>query len=86
MSLSDQALVDRFLDMMAAEAGASRNTIDAYQNDLAAAAAALPGGLGEATMEQLTALAPLWSGLAASACCNCEVRKMRSWRSVRICN
>jgi integrase/recombinase XerD len=62
----DRALVDRFLDMMAAEAGASRNTIAAYRNDLAAAAAALPDGLGEASMEQLTALAPLWSDLAAS--------------------
>ena len=66
MTGDDSALVDRFLDMMAAEAGASRNTIAAYRNDLAAAAGALPGGLGEATMEQLTALAPLWSDLAAS--------------------
>jgi integrase/recombinase XerD len=62
----DRALVDRFLDMMAAEAGASRNTIAAYRNDLTAAATALPQGLGEATMEQLTALAPRWSDLAAS--------------------
>jgi integrase/recombinase XerD len=62
----DRALVDRFLDMMAAEAGASRNTIAAYLNDLSAAAAALPGGLGEASMEELTALAPRWSDLAAS--------------------
>jgi integrase/recombinase XerD len=62
----DSALVDRFLDMMAAEAGAARNTIAAYRNDLAAAAATLPGGLGEATMEDLTALAPQWSAVAAS--------------------
>ena len=66
MNADDSALVDRFLDMMAAEAGASRNTISAYRNDLAAAASALPGGLGDATMEQLTELAPLWSDLAAS--------------------
>jgi integrase/recombinase XerD len=62
----DLALVDRFLDMMAAEAGASRNTLAAYRNDLTAAAGALPSGLGEATMEQLTALAPAWSELASS--------------------
>ena len=66
MNEGDRALVDRFLDMMAAEAGASRNTLAAYRNDLAAAAATLPGGLGEATMEDLSALAPSWSELAAS--------------------
>ena len=66
MTGDDRALVDRFLDMMAAEAGASRNTIAAYRNDLAAAAASLPDGLGEASMEQLTGLAPLWADLAAS--------------------
>jgi integrase/recombinase XerD len=62
----DRALVDRFLDMMAAEGGAARNTIAAYRNDLAAAAAAIPSGLGDATMEQLAALAPRWSDVAAS--------------------
>ena len=66
MTEDDRALVDRFLDMMSAEAGASRNTIAAYRNDLAAAAVALPAGLGEASMEQLTALAPQWADLAAS--------------------
>ena len=34
MNLDDRALVDRFLDMMAAEAGASRNTLTAYRTDL----------------------------------------------------
>ena len=34
MTVEDRALVDRFLDMMAAEAGASRNTLAAYRNDL----------------------------------------------------
>lgn len=66
MTGDDRALVDRFLDMMAAEAGASRNTIAAYRNDLTAAAAALPSGLGAATIEDLTALAPRWSDVAAS--------------------
>jgi integrase/recombinase XerD len=62
----DRALVDRFLDMMAAEAGASRNTIAAYRNDLSAAAVALPNRLGEATLEDIMALAPRWSDIAAS--------------------
>lgn len=66
MTDDDRALVDRFLDMMSAEAGASRHTITAYRNDLAAAAAALSGGLGVASIEELTALAPRWSDLAAS--------------------
>ena len=66
MSPDDRALVDRFLDMMAAEAGASRNTIAAYRSDLEAASAALPGGLGEAGLDDLSGLAPKWSDLAGS--------------------
>ena len=38
VSPEDAALVDRFLDMMAAEAGASRHTLAAYRNDLERAA------------------------------------------------
>ena len=41
MTQADRALVDRFLDMMAAEMGAARNTLAAYRSDLAAAAADL---------------------------------------------
>ena len=66
MNADDRALVDRFLDMMAAEAGASRNTLNAYRNDLEAAAGALPQGLGEASLDDLGGLAPHWSDLAAS--------------------
>ena len=66
MTLEDRALVDRFLDMMAAEAGASRNTLAAYRSDLEATAAALPNGLDKATMEDLGGLAPRWADLAAS--------------------
>ena len=66
MTSEDRALVDRFLDMMAAETGASRNTIAAYRNDLMVAVRVLPRGLGEATIEDLTALAPRWSDVASS--------------------
>ena len=65
MSGEDAALIDRFLDMLASEAGASRHTLSAYRSDLAAARAIVPL-LGEASMEQLGALAPAWSALAAS--------------------
>ena len=65
MTPADRALVDRFLDMLAAEAGAARNTLLAYRADLEAAAAVLPE-VGEATVEQLGSLGGRWSGLATS--------------------
>lgn len=65
MTQGDAALVDRFLDMLASEAGASRHTLSAYRGDLTAAAGLVPT-LGEASMEQLGKLAPAWSDLAAS--------------------
>ena len=65
MTQGDAALVDRFLDMLASEAGASRHTLSAYRSDLTAAAGLVPA-LGEASMEQLGKLAPAWSDLAAS--------------------
>jgi len=66
MSLSDQALVDRFLDMLAAEAGASPNTLAAYRSDLASAARDLGSELGNADRDGLAKLGGKWSGLAAS--------------------
>lgn len=63
---SDQALVDRFLDMLAVEAGASPNTIAAYRNDLEKSAADLGCPLGSAGREALATLGQRWSGLAAS--------------------
>ena len=65
MTGGDLALVDRFLDMLASEAGASPHTLSAYRSDLAAAAAILPN-LGEASMEQLGTLAPAWSELSGA--------------------
>ena len=47
MTPDDRALVDRFLDMMAAEAGSSRHTIAAYRNDLYRTAEVV-GSLGSA--------------------------------------
>jgi integrase/recombinase XerD len=64
--VSDLALVDRFLDMMAAEAGASPNTLAAYRSDLEKAAGDLGSDLGSASREALSTLGQKWAGLAAS--------------------
>jgi integrase/recombinase XerD len=61
----DRALVDRFLDMMAAEAGSSRHTLAAYCNDLERAAEALPS-LAEATPDEVSRLGAQWAELAPS--------------------
>ncbi len=66
MTFEDRALVDRFLDMMAAEAGASRNTLTAYRTDLERAAESLDGNLGNAAKEAISKLGGLWSDLAPS--------------------
>jgi integrase/recombinase XerD len=62
----DRALVDRFLDMMAAEAGASPNTLAAYRNDLARSAEALGGELGGADSSAVSRLGEEWRDLAPS--------------------
>ena len=65
MTPDDRALVDRFLDMMAAEAGSSRHTLDAYRNDLARTAESI-GSLGSATSDDLSRLGAQWAELAPS--------------------
>jgi integrase/recombinase XerD len=66
MDSSDRALVDRFLDMLAAEAGASPNTLAAYRNDLQKAEQDLRTDLGSADRDALGNLGQKWAGLAAS--------------------
>jgi len=61
----DRALVDRFLDMMAAEAGSSRHTLAAYRNDLDRASETV-GALGSATTDDLSRLGADWGELAPS--------------------
>ena len=65
MTDADRALVDRFCDMMAAEAGAARNTLLAYRHDLEAAAEVVLS-LEKAGIEELRKLGEAWSGLAPS--------------------
>ena len=63
MTPDDRALVDRFLDMMAAEAGSSSNTLAAYRNDFERSAESL-GSLGQATADDLSRLGAEWGALA----------------------
>ena len=65
MIADDRALVDRFLDMMAAEAGASNHTLAAYRNDLDRTAETL-GCLGSASTSDLSKLGAGWADLAPS--------------------
>ena len=67
MSESDAARIDRFLEMMAAERGASPNTLAAYRRDLEQASDALRGALGTADAAALRTLMADYAPLAASS-------------------
>jgi integrase/recombinase XerD len=60
----DARAIERFLEAMAAEAGASRNTLLAYGTDLRGASALLEGRLAGADGEALATLAEAWQALA----------------------
>lgn len=60
----DRALIERFLEMMRAEAGAAANTIAAYGTDLRLASEALGGKLGTAGRPELEKLGGEWQALA----------------------
>ena len=63
MTPDDRALVDRFLDMMAAEAGSSPHTLAAYRNDLERTAETV-GSLGSASADDLSRLGSEWRELS----------------------
>lgn len=65
--MSDAALIGRFLEMMAAERGASRNTLAAYRRDLEQAAELVRGSLAAADTAALRALMAEYRNLAASS-------------------
>ena len=65
--MNDAALIDRFLEMLAAEAGAARNTLAAYRSDLQLASSVLAGGLSAADAAALQRLADGWADLARSS-------------------
>jgi integrase/recombinase XerD len=62
---SDEALVDLFLDMLAAERGAGKNTLDAYRNDLADLRAHLAAEGRSIASADTDALRGFLGGLAA---------------------
>jgi integrase/recombinase XerD len=59
-ALDDRNSIAAFLEMMAAEAGAARNTLLAYERDLRGASELLGGGLAGARAEALHKLAEAW--------------------------
>ena len=63
----DGALIGRFLEMLAAEAGAARNTLMAYGSDLRAVSLELQGGLSGATSDDLARVGESWMALARSS-------------------
>ena len=60
---SDPQLIAAFLEMMAAEAGAARNTLLAYRRDLDGASNLLDGRLAAASPDRLARLAEAWMPL-----------------------
>ncbi len=65
--MSDAVSIDRFLEMMAAERGASRNTLVAYRRDLEQAAELTRGALADADAAALRKLMADYQSLAASS-------------------
>ncbi len=60
----DMGLIDRFLEMMAAERGVAANTLSAYRSDLCAASKMLKYQLGKADADTVATLSEKWSGLS----------------------
>jgi integrase/recombinase XerD len=63
----DQGLIDRFLEMMAAEAGAAPNSLSAYKSDLVASSRVLNGNLAAADVASLQTLTAQWQTLARAS-------------------
>lgn len=59
----DRQLIASFLEMMAAEAGAARNTLLAYERDLRGASELMGGELAAAPAEKLKGLGEAWMPL-----------------------
>lgn len=64
---ADAGLIDRFLEMLAAERGVAGNTISAYRSDLEAVSNLLGGKLVTADAAMLTDLGAKWNALASSS-------------------
>ena len=66
MTGSDASYIDRFLEMMAAETGASANTLSAYRSDLEQASSMSPEPISGAGRDSLKNLALGWNNLQNS--------------------
>jgi len=64
--LQDHALIERFLEMLVAEAGAAKNTVAAYASDLRLASEALAGRLASAEVKDVERLGNSWRDLSHS--------------------
>ncbi|MBK7161211.1 MAG: tyrosine-type recombinase/integrase [Sphingomonadales bacterium] len=64
---TDNDLIERFLEMLAAERGVAKNTLLAYRSDLSAASDMLAGKLAAAGKDTLSILTAGWSHLANSS-------------------
>ncbi len=64
--LEDRPLIERFLEMMAAEGGAAANTLAAYRSDLELASALVERRLAIAGKAEMALLAEAWAPLARS--------------------
>ncbi len=62
--LDDRALIERFLEMLVAEAGAAKNTVAAYASDLRLASEALDRRLASAGVKEVERLANGWRDLS----------------------
>ncbi len=60
---NDTVYIDRFLEMMAAEGGASHNTLSAYRSDLEQASSFAKGKLADSDRGALQNVASAWSDL-----------------------
>lgn len=63
----DANYIDRFLEMMAAESGASLNTLAAYRSDLSQASEHFHGNMSEASRDELKDLSKIWGDLKNSS-------------------
>ncbi len=64
---NDAVYIDRFLEMMAAESGASQNTLSAYRSDLEQASGFAKGTLSDSGQARLQDIASGWSDLKNSS-------------------
>lgn len=65
--MKDSEAISQFLEMLAAEAGAARNTLLAYGSDLRGASALLDGGLVAADAAGLQRLGAAWMSLSRTS-------------------